>query len=202
MDALSPAAEVSSAAAGDIGNRGVAERLVETALDRFGRIDTLVNNAGIFVGKPFLEHTQDDFDRVFSTNVEGFFHVSQLAIRQMVRQCSGHVVQITTTLVDQALAQLPAAMAALSKGGLDAVTRSLAVEFAKSGVRVNAVAPGIIRTPIFGPDAPYEFLATLQPSGRIGEISDIVDAVLYLDRANHVTGVTLNVDGGQVAGRW
>ncbi len=187
---------------GDISDRNVAQRIVATALERFGRIDTVVNNAGVFIGKPFLEYTQDDFERAFATNVAGFFHLSQLAIAQMVRQGGGHVVQITTTLVDQAIAQLPAAMAALSKGGLDSATRSLAVEFAKAGVRVNAVAPGIIRTPIFGPDAPMDFLATLQPIGHIGEISDIVGAILYLESAKHVTGVTLNVDGGQVAGRW
>ncbi len=143
--------------AGDIGDREVAQRIVTTALDRFGRIDTLVNNAGIYIGKPFLEYSQNDFDRVFSTNVAGFFHVSQLAIGQMVKQGTGHVVQITTTLVDQAVVQLPSAMAALSKGGLDAVTRSLAIEFAKAGVRVNAVAPGIVKTPIFQPEA-FEFL--------------------------------------------
>lgn len=187
--------------AGDIGDREVAQRIVTTALDRFGRIDTLVNNAGIYIGKPFLEYSQNDFDRVFSTNVAGFFHVSQLAIGQMVKQGTGHVVQITTTLVDQAVVQLPSAMAALSKGGLDAVTRSLAIEFAKAGVRVNAVAPGIVKTPIFQPEA-FEFLATLQPNGRMGDVSDIVEAVLYLDGARNVTGVTLNVDGGQVAGRW
>lgn len=187
--------------AGDIGDREVANRIVTTALDRFGRIDTLVNNAGIYIGKPFLEYSQNDFDRVFSTNVAGFFHVSQLAIGQMVKQGTGHVVQITTTLVDQAVVQLPSAMAALSKGGLDAVTRSLAIEFAKAGVRVNAVAPGIVKTPIFQPEA-FEFLATLQPNGRMGDVSDIVEAVLYLDGARNVTGVTLNVDGGQVAGRW
>jgi NAD(P)-dependent dehydrogenase (short-subunit alcohol dehydrogenase family) len=187
---------------GDIGDRTVAGRIVATALDRFGRIDSLINNAGIFIGKPFLEYTQNDFERALATNVAGFFHLTQLAIGQMVKQGCGHVVQITTTLVDQAIAQLPAAMAALSKGGLDAVTRSLAVEFAKSGIRVNAVAPGIIKTPIFGPDAPMEFLATLQPIGHLGEIADIVGAIVYLESAEHVTGVTLNVDGGQVAGRW
>lgn len=189
---------------GDIGTREVAQRIVETAVSRFGRIDTLVNNAGIFIGKPFLDYTVEDLQRALSTNVAGFFHITQLAMGQMQKQGSGHVVQISTTLVDQAIAQLPAAMAALTKGGLDAVTRSLAVEFAKSGVRVNAVAPGIIKTPIFGDASAetFDFLATLQPVGRIGEVADIVDAVLYLDGAKHVTGVTLNVDGGQVAGRW
>lgn len=187
--------------AGDISRREVAQAIVATAIDRFGRIDTVINNAGVFIGKPFLEYTMDDFDRAFATNVAGFFHLSQLAIARMVQQGSGHLVQITTTLVDQAIAQVPASMAALSKGGLDAVTRSLAVEFAKSGVRVNAVAPGIIKTPMLPPEA-YGFLETLQPVGRLGEISDVVEAVLYLESAKHVTGVTLNVDGGQVAGRW
>lgn len=187
--------------AGDISQREVAQAIVATAIDRYGRIDTVVNNAGVFIGKPFLEYSQEDFERAFATNVSGFFHLTQLAIGRMVEQGTGHVVQITTTLVDQAIAQVPAAMAALSKGGLDAVTRSLAVEFAKSGVRVNAVAPGIVKTPMLPPEA-YGFLETLQPLRRLGEIRDVVEAVLYLETARHVTGVTLNVDGGQVAGRW
>ncbi|MDY0884826.1 SDR family NAD(P)-dependent oxidoreductase [Dongia soli] len=187
--------------AGDIANRQVAESVIETALRQFGRIDTLVNNAGIFVSKPFTDYTDADFRNVMSVNVEGFFHISQLAAAQMLKQGSGHIVNITTTLVDQPLAGVPAVMAALTKGGLDAVTRSLAIEYADKGIRVNAVSPGIIKTPMHAP-ATHAALAKLHPLGRMGEIKDIVDAVLYLDQADFVTGEVLRVDGGQHAGRW
>lgn len=185
---------------GHIGDRLVAQRVVQAALDRFGRIDTLINNAGIFIAKPFTEYTPQDFQDAFAVNVAGFFHVTQLALPQMLLQKSGHVVQITTTLVDQPITGVPAAMANLTKGGLDAVTRSLAIEYAKTGVRVNAVRPGVIKTPMHAPET-HDFLAALHPMGRMGEISDIVDAVLYLERAGFVTGELLNVDGGQHAGR-
>ena len=186
---------------GSIGDRGVAERVVATALERFGRVDTLINNAGIFISKPFTEYTVEDFDRVFDVNLAGFFHVTQFAITQMLKQSRGHVLQITTSLVDQALSDVPAGLAALSKGGLDAITRGLAIEYASRGIRVNAVSPGIIKTPMHPPEA-HEFLNALHPVGRMGEIQDIVDAVLYLERAGFVTGETLRVDGGQHAGRW
>ncbi|HEY1398263.1 SDR family oxidoreductase [Roseateles sp.] len=185
---------------GHIGDRLVAQRVVQTALDRFGCIDTLINNAGIFIAKPFTEYTPQDFQDAFSVNVAGFFHVTQLALPQMLQQKSGHVVQITTTLVDQPITGVPAALANLTKGGLDAVTRSLAIEYAKTGVRVNAVRPGVIKTPMHAPET-HEFLAALHPMGRMGEISEIVEAVLYLERAGFVTGELLNVDGGQHAGR-
>jgi len=185
---------------GHIGDRLVAQRVVQAALDRFGRIDTLINNAGIFIAKPFTEYTPQDFQDAFAVNVAGFFHVTQLALPQMLLQKSGHVVQITTTLVDQPITGVPAAMANLTKGGLDAVTRSLAIEYAKTGVRVNAVRPGVIKTPMHAPET-HEFLAALHPMGRMGEISEIVEAVLYLERAGFVTGELLNVDGGQHAGR-
>jgi len=186
--------------AGSVGDRAVAERIVATAVERFGRVDTLVNNAGIFVGKPFTDYTADDLARVLDVNVAGFFHVTQFAIAQMLKQQRGHVVQVTTSLVDHPLGEVPAALAALSKGGLDAVTRALAIEYARRGIRVNAVAPGIVRTPMHVPES-HDFLGTLHPLGRIGEIDDIVDAVLYLERAGFVTGETLRVDGGQHAGR-
>ncbi|RDJ23132.1 SDR family NAD(P)-dependent oxidoreductase [Bosea caraganae] len=185
---------------GNIGERGVAERVVKTALERFGRVDTLINNAGIFIGKPFTEYTEEDFRNVVDVNVAGFFHVTQFAIAQMVKQGSGHVVQITTALVDQPLANVPSGLATLTKGGLDAVTRGLAIEYAKSGIRVNAVAPGIIRTPMHAPET-HEFLSALHPLGRLGEVGEIVDAILYLERAGFVTGETIHVDGGQHAGR-
>jgi len=185
---------------GHIGDRLVAQRVVQTALDRFGRIDTLINNAGIFIAKPFTEYTPQDFQDAFAVNVAGFFHVTQLALPQMLLQKSGHVVQITTTLVDQPITGVPAALANITKGGLDAVTRSLAIEYAKTGVRVNAVRPGVIKTPMHKPET-HEFLAALHPMGRMGEIGEIVEAVMYLERAGFVTGELLNVDGGQHAGR-
>lgn len=187
--------------AGDITDPAVAGRVVGEAVAKFGRVDTLVNNAGVFVSKPFTEYTQADFAHVLSLNLAGFFHVSQHAIRQMLTQGSGHVVNITTTLVNQPVKGVPAALASLTKGGLDAVTRSLAIEYADKGIRVNAVAPGIIKTPMHAPET-HASLAGLHPLGRMGEVREIVEAVLYLESAPFVTGETLHVDGGAHAGRW
>ncbi len=184
---------------GDIADAETAGRVVEQAVDRFGRIDSLINNAGIFIGKPFTDYTLDDYAAVTAVNMDGFFHITQRAIRQMVSQGGGHIVNITTSLVDHASSTRPAALAALTKGGLAAVTRSLATEYASRGVRVNAVAPGVIRTAVDDPTS-YDGMAGLHPVGRIGEISDVVDAILYLERATFVTGETLHIDGGQVAG--
>ena len=184
---------------GDIARVETAQRVVEQALTRFGRIDSLINNAGIFIAKPFTEYTPDDYAAITAVNLAGFFHITQCSIRQMVTQGSGHVVNITTSVVDHADSQRPSALVALTKGGLAAVTRSLAIEYASRGVRVNAVAPGIIKTPMHDL-ASYEGLAGLHPLGRLGEIDDIVDAILYLERATFVTGETLHVDGGQAAG--
>jgi NAD(P)-dependent dehydrogenase (short-subunit alcohol dehydrogenase family) len=189
------------AVAGDISKPETAERVVREALERFGRIDTLVNNAGVFVAKPFVEFTQEDYDRNMGVNVAGFFHITQRVAAEMLKQGSGHIVTITTSLVDQPIAGVPAALASLTKGGLNAVTRELAIEFANSGVRVNAVSPGIIKTPMNPPET-HAALAGLHPVGRMGEIRDIVDAVLYLETASFVTGEILHVDGGQSAGRW
>jgi NAD(P)-dependent dehydrogenase (short-subunit alcohol dehydrogenase family) len=189
------------AVAGDIGERAVAEQVVQTAMNRFGRIDTLINNAGIFIGKPFTDYTVQDFERALHVNVAGFFHVTQLVVPPMLAQGSGHIVQITTTLVDQPIAGAPSGLAGLTKGGLAAVTRGLAIEYADRGIRVNAVAPGIIRTPMHPADA-LAALAKLHPMGRLGEVGDVVEAILYLERAGFVTGEILNVDGGQHAGRW
>jgi NAD(P)-dependent dehydrogenase (short-subunit alcohol dehydrogenase family) len=185
---------------GDITDAETARRVVDQALDRFGRIDCLINNAGIFISKPFTEYTPDDYRAITAVNLAGFFHITQYAIRQMVAQASGHVVNITTSIVDRADSARPSALVALTKGGLDAVTRSLAIEYASRGVRVNAVAPGIIKTAMHAA-ASYEGLAGLHPLGRLGEIDDVVDAVLYLERASFVTGETLHIDGGQAAGR-
>jgi NAD(P)-dependent dehydrogenase (short-subunit alcohol dehydrogenase family) len=189
------------AVAGDITDPAVADRVVGGAVARFGRVDTLVNNAGVFVAKPFTEYTEADFARVVALNLGGFFHVTQRAIRQMLAQGGGHVVNLTTTLVNQPVKGVPSALASLTKGGLDAVTRSLAIEYADQGIRVNAVAPGIINTPMHPPEN-HAALAGLHPLGRMGEVPEVVEAVLYLESAAFVTGVTVHVDGGAHAGHW
>jgi NAD(P)-dependent dehydrogenase (short-subunit alcohol dehydrogenase family) len=189
------------AVAGDITAPAVADRIIGGAVEKFGRVDTLVNNAGIFIAKPFTEYTEADLTRVQSVNVTGFFHVTQRAVRQMLAQGHGHIVNLTTSLVGQPLKSVPSALASLTKGGLDAVTRSLAIEFADKGIRVNAVAPGIINTPMHTPES-QPFLAALHPMGRMGDVREVVEAVLYLESAGFVTGATLHVDGGAHAGRW
>ena len=185
---------------GDITDAATAQRVVGQALDRFGRIDTLVNNAGIFIGKPFTDYTSDDYAAMIAVNLTGFFHVTQLVIRQMVEQGGGHVVNVTTSLVDHARSASPSALASLTKGGLDAVTRSLAIEYAARGVRVNAVSLGVIKTPLNADPAFYSSLAAQHPLGRMGEIGDVVDGIMYLEQATFVTGETLHIDGGQAAG--
>jgi NAD(P)-dependent dehydrogenase (short-subunit alcohol dehydrogenase family) len=186
---------------GDIAEPGVAARVIAEGAEKFGRVDTLVNNAGIFIAKPFTDYTESDFARKISVNLAGFFFVSQQAARHMLTRGSGHIVNITTTLVGHALKAVPSALASLTKGGLDAVTRALAIEYADKGIRVNAVAPGVIKTPMHAPET-HSFLAGLHPMNRLGEIDDVVEAVLYLDAAKFVTGETLHVDGGAQAGRW
>jgi NAD(P)-dependent dehydrogenase (short-subunit alcohol dehydrogenase family) len=185
--------------AGDIADRNTAERAISAAIDRFGRIDTLVNNAGIFIAKPFTQYTEADYTAILGVNVAGFFHATQLAIAEMERQRSGHVVQITTSLVDHAMTGVPSVLASLTKGGLNGATKSLAIEYAKRGVRVNAVALGVIKSPMH-PVETYPNLDRLHPVGHMGEISDVVDAILYLEGASFVTGEILHVDGGQSAG--
>jgi NAD(P)-dependent dehydrogenase (short-subunit alcohol dehydrogenase family) len=185
---------------GDIADAETARRAVDQALDRFGRIDSLINNAGVYIGKPFVQYTVEDYAAIVAVNLTGFFHITQLAIGQMVEQGSGHVVNISTSLVDSADSERPSALPALTKGGLVAASRSLAIEYASRGVRVNAVSLGVIRTPAHDP-ASYAELESLHPLGRVGEINDVVDAILYLEHAAFVTGETLHVDGGQAAGR-
>ena len=185
--------------AGDIADPAVGAAVVEQALRTFGRIDTLVNNAGVFVAKPFTDYTSADFDLVTGVNLRGFFDVTQRSIAAMLAQGRGHVVNISASLVDHPNSDVPAALAALTKGGINAVTRSLAIEYAARGIRVNAVSPGIIRTPMHPPST-HEALAGLHPLGRIGETTDIVEAILYLESAGFVTGEILHVDGGQSAG--
>lgn len=188
-----------AAIAGDIGDPETAERVVREALARFGRIDTLVNNAGVFIAKPFTDYTNDDFNSKISTNVAGFFHITQRAAAEMLKQGSGHIVSITTSLVDHAVAGVPTVLANLTKGGINSASKALAIEYASRGIRVNVVSPGIIKTPMHSPET-HEFLAGLHPVKHMGEIRDIVEAVQYLEYATFVTGEILHVDGGQSAG--
>ncbi|KUI23942.1 SDR family NAD(P)-dependent oxidoreductase [Mycobacterium sp. GA-2829] len=183
--------------AADLAQRGEGTRVIETALARFGRVDTVVNNAGIFVAKPFTDYTDADFDAVTGVNLRGFFEVSRAGLAAMGD--GGHLVTISTSLVDHANSTVPSALASLTKGGLNAATKALAVEYAGRGIRVNTVALGIIDTPMHDPST-HGFLAALHPMGRLGTIGDVVQAVLYLEDAAFVTGEILHVDGGQSAG--
>lgn len=185
--------------AGDIGDPATARKVVDLALSRFGRIDTLVNNAGIFVASAFTDYTQQQYDEVLATNVAGFYHMTRQVVPAMLEKGGGHIVQITTTLVDHANSQVPSVLASLSKGGLAAATRSLAIEYATRNIRVNAVSPGIIKTPMHAPES-HAALAAFHPMKRLGEVGDVAQAVLYLEDAGFVTGEILHVDGGQVAG--
>lgn len=182
----------------DLAQPGEGARVVRETLARFGRVDSLVNNAGVFVAKPFTEYTDEDFATVTGTNLVGFFDITRSAVAAMDEN-GGHVVNVSTSLVDHALSAVPAALASLTKGGLNAVTRSLAVEYAARNIRFNTVALGIIKTPMHAPET-HEALAGLHPAGRIGEISEVVDAITFLEQAGFVTGEILHVDGGQSAG--
>lgn len=186
---------------GDIGKQETAAKTVEAAINHFGTIDVLVNNAGILRTKPFTDFTTEDFNALFSTNLLGFLHITQLTVKQMLKQKSGNVVTITASLADQPVASEKASVSMITKGGLNAVTRSLAIEYAKDGIRFNAVAPGVVDSPMHKNDS-KEFLETFQPMGKIVEVKDIVEAVLYLAHAGQVTGEILHVDGGSHAGRW
>jgi NAD(P)-dependent dehydrogenase (short-subunit alcohol dehydrogenase family) len=187
---------------GDIAEQATADRIIEAAIDRFGRVDTLVNNAGIFISKPFTDYTAEDYALVTGVNLAGFFWLTQRAVGQMLKQGSGHVVNISASIAGRADSAEPTALTALTKGGLAAVTRSLAVEFASRGIRVNAVAPGIIQTPLHPAESyrPEALAGKLPPLGRAGQIKDIVDGVLYLESAPYVTGEILHIDGGRLAG--
>jgi NAD(P)-dependent dehydrogenase (short-subunit alcohol dehydrogenase family) len=186
---------------GDIGDPKTAVKIVDTAASRFGRVDVLINNAGIFIPKPFTEYTTEDFNALVSTTLAGFLYVTQLSVKQMLRQKSGSIVNISTTLVGQPVAGASAAVQIMVKGGLDAVTRALAMEYAKDGIRVNTVAAGVINTPMHKPET-HEPLKGLSPFGRLGEVKEIVDAVVFLADATYTTGETLHVDGGAHAGKW
>jgi NAD(P)-dependent dehydrogenase (short-subunit alcohol dehydrogenase family) len=184
---------------GDITDPGTADQIIDAALGRFGRVDTLVNNAGIFLSKPFTEYTAADYATVVAVNLTGFFYLTQRAITEMLPRGSGHVVNMSATVADVADSSSPSVLAALTKGGLAAATRSLAIEYGSRGIRANAVAPGIIQTPLH-PSAEYAGLGPRIPLGRVGQVSDVVGGVLYLESAPYVTGVVLHVDGGQIAG--
>jgi NAD(P)-dependent dehydrogenase (short-subunit alcohol dehydrogenase family) len=187
--------------AGDIGKKETAAKVVVAAMENFGSIDLLVTNAGIFSTKTFTEFTTDDFNALVSTNLLGFLYITQLAVEQMLKQKAGAVVSITAALADQPIAGVNAAVPMITKGGLNAVIKSLAIEYAKEGIRFNAVAPGIVDTPMHK-DSPKDFLRTLQPMGQIARVNDVIDAVMYLAHAGQVTGEVLHVDGGSHAGRW
>ncbi len=187
------------AVGGDIADPETAQRIVGEAVERFGRIDTLINNAGIYIGKPFTDYTLADFNALVAVNLAGFFHITTRTIRQMLEQGYGHVVNVSTTLVEQADSGRPAALSVLTKGGLVAATKSLAVEYASRGLRVNAVSLGVIKTATHD-ESSYAGMGELHPLGRVGEIEDVVGGVLYLESASFVTGEVLHIDGGQSAG--
>jgi NAD(P)-dependent dehydrogenase (short-subunit alcohol dehydrogenase family) len=187
---------------GSIAEAATAAKITEVAKSKFGSIDALVNNAGIYFTKHFTDYTVDDLRSLVSVNIEGFLFISQLAIKQMLTQRSGgSIVNITTTLADHPIAGVNSAVPMITKGGLEAVTRSLAMEYVKQGIRVNAVAPGTVDTPM-NKENPKDFLKTLQPMGQISDVKDIVDAIVYLTEASQVTGEVLHVDGGAHVGKW
>jgi len=186
---------------GDIGDPSTAAKIVDTAVSKFGRIDVLINNAGVLIAKPFTEYTTEDFNTLVSTTLAGFLYLSQLAVKQMLRQKSGNIINVSTTLVDQPIAGLGAALQIMLKGGLNAVTRALAIEYAKECIRVNTISAGVINTPMHKPET-HDFLKGLQPVGRIGEVKEVVDAALFLTDATFTSGEVLHVDGGAHAGKW
>jgi NAD(P)-dependent dehydrogenase (short-subunit alcohol dehydrogenase family) len=188
------------AVAGDISDPATADLIVAEALEAFGRIDTLVNNAGVYVSKPFIDYTAEEYAEVVGVNLTGFFRLTQLAISHMLARGTGHVVNITTTLVDVADSSSPSALTALTKGGVAAATRSLAIEYGSRGIRVNAVSPGIIQTPVHPPESYAGLGERLVPLGHVGQVADVVNAVLFLESSPFVTGEIVHVDGGQIAG--
>ena len=185
---------------GDLTDPATADRIVSGALGRFGRIDTLINNAGVYISKPFTDYTAEDYALVVGVNLTGFFWLTQRAIAEMLQRYGGHVVNISATLAEVANSSVPSALAALTKGGLASATRSLAVEYASRGIRVNAVSPGIIQTPVHPADSYEELGDQLPPLGRVGQVSDVVDGILFLEASPYITGEILHIDGGQIAG--
>jgi len=186
---------------GDIGSHDVAKQVVDSAILNFGRIDLLVNNAGVFIPKPFTEYSPEDFRNASETNLWGFFYISQLAVSQMRLQKSGHIVNITSSIVDQPVAGVTASLVNLTKGGLESVTRALAIEFAQNGVRFNAISPGVVNTPMHKVET-HEFLKKLSPLNRLAEVAEVVDVVQFLESAAFVNGEVIHLDGGAHAGKW
>jgi NAD(P)-dependent dehydrogenase (short-subunit alcohol dehydrogenase family) len=185
--------------AGDVADPTTADQIIGAALERFGRVDTVVNNAGVFISKPFTDYTVDDYSLMVGVNLTGFFSLTQRAIPQMLKQGSGHIVNISATVADLANSAVPAVLPALTKGGLASATRSLAIEYASRGIRVNAVSPSNIQTPTFPPDS-YEALARMIPLGRVGQIGDVVNGVMFLESSPYITGEIVHIDGGEIAG--
>ena len=185
---------------GDIAQPGTADRIIGGALERFGRIDTLVNNAGVYISKPFTDYTAEDYALVVGVNLSGFFWLTQRAIAEMLKRYGGHVVNISATIAEVANSSTPSVLAALTKGGLASATRSLAIEYASRGIRVNAVSPGIIQTPMHPPESYDDLGDQLPPIGRVGQVSDVVDSILFLEASPYITGEILHIDGGQTAG--
>jgi NAD(P)-dependent dehydrogenase (short-subunit alcohol dehydrogenase family) len=185
---------------GDISEAATADRIISGALGRFGRIDTLINNAGVFISKPFTDYTADDYATMVGVNLTGFFSLTQRAIGEMLKRGSGHIVNITTTLADYADSSTPSVLTSLTKGGLASATKSLAIEYASRGIRVNAVSPGIIQTPVHPAESYAGLGAQLPPVGHVGRVRDIVDGILFLESSPFITGEVLHIDGGQIAG--
>jgi NAD(P)-dependent dehydrogenase (short-subunit alcohol dehydrogenase family) len=186
---------------GDIADPAAVDRIVSGALERFGRIDTLVNNAGVYLSRPFTDYTAHDYAQIVGVNLTGLFWLTQRAIAEMLKQHGGHVVNIAATIAEYANSSTPAVLTALTKGGVAAATRSLAVEYASRGIRVNAVSPGIIQTPMHPPESYQGLGDSLPPLGHVGQVSDVVGGVLFLESSPFITGEILHVDGGQSAGR-
>ena len=186
--------------AGDVSEPATARAIIDAALDRFGHVDTLVNNAGVFMSKPFTDYTAADYALITGVNLTGFFWLTQLAITEMLREGRGHVVNISATVADRADSSSPSVLTALTKGGLAAATKSLAIEYASRGIRVNAISPGIIQTPMHPAESYASLGDRMPPIGRVGQISDVVDAILFLESAPYITGEIVHVDGGQIAG--
>jgi NAD(P)-dependent dehydrogenase (short-subunit alcohol dehydrogenase family) len=183
-----------------VADPATTDRIISRALGRFGRIDTLINNAGVFISKPFTEYTAEDYALMVGVNLTGFFWLTRGAVAEMLKQGRGHVVNITTTIVDNASSSEPSVLTALTKGGLAAATRSLAIEYASRGIRVNAVSPGIIQTPMHSPESYAALGPLLPPLGHVGQVSDIVNGILFLESSPFITGEILHIDGGQIAG--
>jgi NAD(P)-dependent dehydrogenase (short-subunit alcohol dehydrogenase family) len=185
---------------GDIAKPATADRIIGGALERFGRVDTLVNNAGVYVSKPFTDYTAEDYALMVGVNLGGFFWLTQRAIAEMLKRYGGHVVNISATIAEVANSSTPSVLTALTKGGLASATRSLAIEYAARGIRINAVSPGIIQTPMHPAESYGDLGDRLPPLGRVGQVSDVVDGILFLESSPYITGEILHIDGGQIAG--